>query len=64
MKEIIIEEQICPQCNGTGCVIDHMTGIFTAGLGYLFQAIDDNLKDQCPACKGTGKIELKKIKIS
>lgn len=37
MKEIIIEEQICPQCNGKGCVTDHMIGIFTTGLDYLFK---------------------------
>lgn len=64
MKEIIIEERICPQCKGKGRVIDHMAGIFTAGLGYLFQAMDDGLKNQCPTCNGTGKIEIKKVKIS
>lgn len=60
-EEIIIEEQICPQCNGKGCITDHMLGIFTAGLGYLFQIIGDEYKNQCPTCKGTGKIEIKKV---
>lgn len=62
IKKIIIKEQICPQCNGKGRIVDHMFGIFTVGLGYLAQALDDDYQEDCPTCGGSGKIKIKSIK--
>lgn len=45
---------ICPICNGKGKVYDHVEGIFTLGLSYLF-----GNKEKCPRCHGKGYIEIK-----
>lgn len=50
---------ICPKCKGKGRVFDHVLGIFTMGWGYLSQMIDDDDKEVCPRCDGSGFIEIK-----
>lgn len=43
----------CPTCGGKGKVYDHVIGILTFGLAYLYG------KDRCPQCKGKGYIRIK-----
>lgn len=50
---------VCPKCKGKGVVFDHVFGVFTFGLGYLFQVLDDSDKDDCPRCNGSGFIKVK-----
>ncbi len=54
-----MSEIICPKCKGEGRVIDHEDGIFTLGLGYLYQFLDKDFKKKCDLCKGKKKIYLK-----
>jgi len=48
---------ICPKCNGTGRVFDHVSGIGTFGIDYLFQMATG--KEKCPRCKGQGYLIIK-----
>ena len=47
----------CPKCKGSGRVYDHLAGILSLGAVYLFQAVDDELKEMCPRCNGRGFIK-------
>lgn len=50
----------CWKCGGKGWIFDHGEGIFTFGLGYLFQALDgitgahEGRNKICPICDGKG----------
>ena len=47
----------CPKCKGSGRVYDHLAGILSLGAVYLFQAVDDELKEKYPRCNGRGFIK-------
>lgn len=49
----------CPKCKGKGRVHDVALGVFTLGLTTLLESMDDNLKDVCPRCGGSGFLKLK-----
>lgn len=51
----------CPKCKGKGKFFDHEIGMFTLGIGYVWQLIDDGLKINCPMCKGNGYIDIDKF---
>lgn len=46
----------CWKCKGKGWVYDHEDALYTIGLSYIFQILDD--KDGyniiCPICNGKG----------
>lgn len=63
MKRKIIREKVtCPRCKGKGVVYSHELSVFTAGIGLVLQALDENLRDECPRCDGEGYI-IKEIEI-
>jgi len=49
----------CPKCKGKGKVYDVAAGIFTCGISTFFEFIDDNLKEDCPRCGGSGFLKIK-----
>ncbi len=56
----------CWKCGGKGWLYDHGAGIFTFGIGYLLQALDQVTGDvrwhpdqTCPICHGKGYQETK-----
>lgn len=57
MKRKIIREKVtCPRCKGKGVVYDHLLSVFTAGIGLALQALDRNMRDECPVCDGDGYV--------
>ncbi len=48
----------CPKCNGSGLVHDRVLGFCTFGISTLFECLDENLKDECPRCEGSGFLKL------
>lgn len=48
----------CPKCKGKGKVYDIAMGICTCGISTFFEFIDDNLKEYCPRCGGSGFLKL------
>lgn len=61
-RKIIREKVMCPRCKGRGVVYDHAVSVFTAGIGLVLQALDENLRDECPLCDGRGYV-VKEIEI-
>lgn len=49
----------CPKCKGKGRIHDTALGISTCGITTLLECLDDNLKDECPKCGGSGFLKLK-----
>jgi DnaJ-class molecular chaperone len=55
----------CPKCDGKGKNVDHLYGMFTAGLGYVLPfLIDGELEsDPCKKCDAQGYIIVKPKKV-
>ena len=49
----------CPRCNGKGYKWDHLEGVVTFGLSYLFQAADGHSGERCERCNGKGYLIVK-----
>lgn len=56
MKKIFV----CPVCKGKGKLFDHAFGVLTSGIGYLFQALDKDIREDCYRCKGEGFVKIDK----
>lgn len=48
----------CPRCKGKGKVYDVALGVFTLGISTFFEAIDEDVRDDCPRCGGVGFLKL------
>lgn len=53
IEYIMNDAFICPECNGRGKVFDHLAGVFTLGLNYLFG------RETCHRCGGRGYIKIR-----
>lgn len=49
----------CPKCKGRGKVYDVVAGTFTCGITIFLEFIDNNLKEDCSRCGGSGFLKLK-----
>lgn len=48
----------CPKCKGKGKVYDIGLGVFTYGIGTFLQLINDDYKDDCHRCGGSGFLKF------
>ena len=48
----------CPKYKGNGRVYDTAGGIFTCGIITLFEFIDNDLREECPRCGGSGFLKI------
>ena len=53
----------CPRCNGKGYKWDHLEGVVTFGLSYLFQAADGHSGERCERCNGKGYLIIKEDRM-
>ena len=49
----------CPKCKGKGKVYDVVAGGIYLGITIFLEFIDDNLKEDCSHCGGSGFLKLK-----
>lgn len=61
MEKMIINEETCPKCHGSGRVHDVAGALCTLGVTFIFGLISPEWKERCPVCKGKGIVQRKTI---